>query len=185
MENLTKQQKDFLRNYAHTLNATKSALDGGYSDNVAHVQAKNLLSRKKYQKALNAIIEREVDKLEIPKAFILKKYLQVIDYASGECERQCGAEFEAGREFGSCATNVAKYDVNNKAESGSGSEFSGSVIEGAPQEPVRDFCEPKDPALLLKAIEGLQRFLERAKEEPKNEDITSFWQIDNVDCNKI
>ncbi len=153
MENLTKQQRNFLENYAHTLNATKSALDGGYSENVAGVQAKMLLSRMKYQKALNAIIEQEVDKLEIPKAFILKKYLQVIDYASGK----------------------------SKAKS----EFSGCENENGHKAPVRDFLEPEDASLLLKALEGLQRFLERAKDEPKNEGSSAFWQIENVDYNKI
>lgn len=153
MENLTKQQRNFLENYAHTLNATKSALDGGYSENVAAVQAKMLLSRMKYQKALNAIIEQEVDKLEIPKAFILKKYLQVIDYASGKSKAR--------------------------------SEFSGSENESGHKAPVRDFLEPEDASLLLKALEGLQRFLERAKDEQKNEGSSAFWQIENVDYNKI
>ncbi len=153
MKELTKQQKIFLENYAYSLNATKSALDANYKENVAHVQAKNLLSRAKYQIALNSIIEREVDKLEIPKAYVLKKYLQVIDYASGESASK--QVFEEG--------------------------FSESAQEGR----VRDFKAPKDAGLLLKALEGLQRFLERAKDEPKNEDLGGFWQIDNVDCTKI
>ena len=153
MKELTKQQKDFLRNYAHSLNAAKSALDAGYSESIAGVQAKNLLSRAKYQTALNSIIEREVDKLEIPKAYILKKYLQIIDYASGEC--------------------------------GAGLEFRGCDDERARNGPVRNFEEPRDAGLLLKALEGLQRFLERGKDEPKNENLGGFWQIDNVDCTKI
>lgn len=153
MKELTKQQKDFLRNYAHSLNATKSALDAGYTESVAHVQAKNLLGRSKYQIALNSIIEREVDKLEIPKAYILKKYLQIIDYASGE--------------------------------SGAGLGFMAHEDDSAQNARVRNFEEPKDAGLLLKALEGLQRFLERGKDEPKNEDLGGFWQIDNVDCTKI
>ncbi len=153
MENLTKQQKNFLENYAHTLNATKSALDGGYSENVAAVQAKMLLARAKYQQALNSIIEQDVDKLEIPKAFILKKYLQIIDFASGESK--------ARSEFSECGT------------------------QGANKAPVRDFREPEDAALLLKALDGLQRFLDRAKNEGESEKSSAFWQIDNIDCSKI
>ena len=135
------------------MNATKSALDAGYSENVAAVQAKNLLSRAKYQEGLNSIIESNLDKLEIPKAFILKKYLQIVDYASGECA--------------------------------TGQGLGGDYEERAHKSLVRDFSEPRDPALLLKAIEGLQRFLERVKDEPKNESSGGFWQIENVDCSKI
>lgn len=187
IENLTKQQKNFLRNYAHTLNAVKSALDGGYSENVAHVQARSLLSRKKYQQALNSIIEREVDKLEIPKAFILKKYLQVIDWASGDDEksiikpRNKGAEGVLGGKNEFDGGNLESENLQTATET----DFIEGENERAPEALVRDFCAPRDPSLLLKALEGLQRFLERAKEEPKSEEGSAFWQIDNVDCNKI
>lgn len=193
MENLTKQQINFLRNYAHSLNAVKSALDGGYSENVAHVQARSLLSRKKYQHALNSIIEREVDKLEIPKAFILKKYLQVIDWASGVDEKSVlnargghVAGMPAGKNgFDGFDGFVGVNLENENPQSGAGVGFLDKENKRAPEALVRDFCAPRDPSLLLKALEGLQRFLERAKEEPKNEEQSAFWQIDNVDCSKI
>ncbi len=175
MKDLTKQQKNFLENYAHTLNAVKSALDGGYSENVACVQAGSLLGKPKYQKALNAIIERNVDKFDIPKAFILKKYLQVIDYASGKCEVAQG--FKKSEE-------VSRENLN-EAKSIVGQQFSEIDGEQALEGFLRDFTPPRDAGLLLKALEGLQRFLARAEEEPKNDSLGTFWQIDNVDCNKI
>ena len=85
--------------------------------------------------------------------YILKKYLQIIDYASGESDIAQG--------------------------------FSDCGNESAQERAVRDFSVPKDATLLLKALEGLQRFLERAKDEPKNDNLGGFWQIDNVDCSKI
>ena len=86
-----------------------------------------------------------------------------------------------------CGKSAILLELNDIAsgESKARSEFSECGTQGAHKAPVRDFREPEDAALLLKALDGLQRFLDRAKNEGESEKSSAFWQIDNIDCSKI
>ena len=109
------------------------------------------------------MIEKRVDRLEIPKSFIIKKFIQLIDWASGE---------NGG--------NAHPAQVSGKHEQNS--EYK---IESPQKAHLRDFKAPKDPAILLRALEGLIKFLEREKSEAQEEDSGGISAILGVNCEKI
>ena len=170
MNELTKQQKKFLEEYANTLNIKQSALFADYNEKIALKQGRDFLSKKKYLQALNSIIERKIDHLEIPKSYIIKKFIQLIDWASGECAES------------STSANVsAKSTKNNKTENCEiNKEFTNTH-----KADLRAFKAPKDPAILLRALEGLTRFLERGKEQGEDAGSDGLSAILGVNCEKI
>ena len=167
MSELTKQQKKFLEEYANTLNIKQSAIFAEYSEKIALKQGRYFLSKEKYLKALNALIEKKVEHLEIPKSFIIKKFVQLIDWASGE-----------SAEKASITSDLGNFDEGEKNEN--------FEDENSPQnEPVRAFKAPKDPTIMLRALEGLVKFLERGKENGENSHQEDISAIIGVNCEKI
>ena len=163
MKEITKQQKKFLEEYATSLNVKASAISAEYSEKIALKQGLYFLSKEKYLKALNSLIEKRIARLEIPKSFIIKKFIQLIDWASGESDEKASAM--AG----------SKNSVENSADKNE-----------SPQEAhLRDFKAPKDPAILLRSLEGLIKFLEREKSNPQDDDTDGFSAILGVNCEKI
>ena len=85
-ENINNNQKKFLENYARTLHAEHSAHLAGYKNKISVTNVKKILDDPKKISMLNKIIKQSADKLEITKAFIVQKYLKIIEYAFFEDE---------------------------------------------------------------------------------------------------
>ncbi len=85
-ENININQKKFLENYAKTLDAEQSARLAGYKNKASVTNVKKILDDPKKIKQLNEIIKQSIKKLEITKAFIVQKYLKIIEYAFFEDE---------------------------------------------------------------------------------------------------
>lgn len=85
-DNINIKQKKFLINYANTLNAEFSAKAAGYKTPASISLAAKMLNEPKKIKLLNEIIKKNVEKLEITKAFVVQKYLKIIEYAFFEDE---------------------------------------------------------------------------------------------------
>ncbi len=83
MENtpLSAQQRQFLLNYADTLDARQSAQKAGYKAPGGITQAEKMLERERCRIQLNAIIEEKAAKYDICKAYVVKKYLEIIKHA--------------------------------------------------------------------------------------------------------
>ena len=85
-ENININQKKFLEHYARTLDAEHSARLAGYKNQISVTNVKKILDDPKKIGMLNKIIKQNADKLEITKAFIVQKYLKIIEYAFFEDE---------------------------------------------------------------------------------------------------
>ncbi len=85
-ENINIHQKKFLENYARTLDIAHSADLAGYKNSASYTNVKKILDDPKCKKALDKIIKKSAEKLEITKAFIVQRYLKIIDYAFFEDE---------------------------------------------------------------------------------------------------
>lgn len=85
-ENININQKKFLEHYARTLDAEHSARLVGYKNQISVTNVKKILDDPKKIGMLNKIIKQNADKLEITKAFIVQKYLKIIEYAFFEDE---------------------------------------------------------------------------------------------------
>ena len=81
---VTTQQRRFLTEYAECLDARSAALKAGYTAKSALLQARELLGREKYLRTLDEIIAQKAAALEVCPAFVVKKYLQLIFWATGE-----------------------------------------------------------------------------------------------------
>ena len=85
-ENININQKKFLENYARTLDIAHSAALAGYKNSTSFTNVKKILDDPKCIKALDEIIKKSAEKLEITKAFVVQKYLKIIEYAFFEDE---------------------------------------------------------------------------------------------------
>ena len=85
-ENININQKKFLEHYAKTLDAEQSAHAAGYKNKVSVTNVKKILDDPKNLKELDKIVQKNAKKLEITKAFIVQKYLRIIEYAFFEDE---------------------------------------------------------------------------------------------------
>ena len=85
-ENININQKKFLENYAKTLDCTLSAQLAGYKNQASVTNVKKILDNPKCLNILDEIIKKSVKKLEITKAFVVQKYLKIIEYAFFEDE---------------------------------------------------------------------------------------------------
>lgn len=85
-ENINNNQKKFLEHYATTLDCLKSARLAGYKSANALSAAKKILDNNQKLAILDKIIDSNAQKLNITRAFIIKKYLKIIDYAFFEDE---------------------------------------------------------------------------------------------------
>ena len=128
---VTSQQRRFLSEYADSLDARSSALKAGYSAKSAITQARELLGREKYLKALDEIITQKAMALEICPAFVVKKYLELIFWASADSET------------------------------------------------------PKDPVLLLRALDGLCKHLNRATSNDEGAEESMLTKIIGLNQEKI
>lgn len=79
---LTGQQKRFLCEYAKTLDIEKSAHKAGYKSTNSRAQAEGMLSKELYRRELEKIIAQKASYLDVCKAYIIKKYLELLEYAS-------------------------------------------------------------------------------------------------------
>lgn len=85
-EKINKNQKKFLEYYAKTLDMDTSAKIAGYKTPFGICGVKKFLDNPKGLFELEKIIKAGISKLEVTKAFIVKKYLQIIEYAFFEDE---------------------------------------------------------------------------------------------------
>ncbi len=85
-DNININQKKFLENYARTLDAEHSAHLAGYKNKNSVTNVKKILDDPKKINFLNKIIKQSAQKLEITKAFVVQKYLKIIEYAFFEDE---------------------------------------------------------------------------------------------------
>ncbi len=85
-ENININQKKFLENYAKTLDPEQSAQLAGYKTKTSVTNVKKILDDPEKIKQLNKIIRHNAKKLQITKAFIVQKYLKIIEYAFFEDE---------------------------------------------------------------------------------------------------
>ena len=81
---LTQQQRRFVKNYAETLDAVKSATDAGYSTSGIKTKAAELLKNPIILDEIHATIEKSAQSLKISDAYIIKKLLQIINSTSEE-----------------------------------------------------------------------------------------------------
>lgn len=85
---LTQQQQRFVKNYIETLDATKSALNAGYSAATAKTKAIELLKNPAILAEIHANIESSAQTLKISDAYIVKKLLQIINSTYEEPQPQ-------------------------------------------------------------------------------------------------
>lgn len=79
---ITQQQRRFLNEYSETLNLEKSAQQAGYKSTNAKAQAAALLQKEHYCKELEKIAQQKASYLNICKAYVVKKYLELVEYAT-------------------------------------------------------------------------------------------------------
>lgn len=89
---LTQQQRRFVKNYAETLDAVKSATDAGYSTSGIKTKAAELLKNPIILDEIHATIEKSAQSLKISDAYIIKKLLQIINSTSEEPQTTTGNE---------------------------------------------------------------------------------------------
>lgn len=89
---LTQQQRRFVKNYAETLDAVKSATDAGYSTSSIKTKAAELLKNPIILDEIHATIEKSAQSLKISDAYIIKKLLQIINSTSEEPQTTTGNE---------------------------------------------------------------------------------------------
>jgi len=85
-KHITQQQKRFLNEYADTLNLEKSARAAGYRSTNVLSQVRAMLLKPAFKQELEKIISERVFCLDIPRSYIVKKYLELIEYASAADE---------------------------------------------------------------------------------------------------
>jgi len=85
-EEINANHKKFLEYYAKTLNARQSAQLAGYKSENGISSVKKILDNPKKVFELEKIIAKSISKLEVTKAFVVKKYLKIIEYAFFEDE---------------------------------------------------------------------------------------------------
>ena len=84
--NLSSSHKNFLEYYAKTLNLGESAKAAGYKGKGAINTAQRILDNPQKLHELEKIIKKNAQKFEITKAYLIGKYLKIIDYALFEDE---------------------------------------------------------------------------------------------------
>lgn len=89
---LTQQQRRFVKNYAETLDAVKSATEAGYSPSGIKTKAAELLKNPVVLNEIHATIEKSAHTLKISDAYIIKKLLQIINSTSEEPQTTTGNE---------------------------------------------------------------------------------------------
>ena len=127
-ENINNNQKKFLEHYAKTLDAEHSARLAGYKNQNTVTNVKKILDDPKKLKQLDEIIKQNAKKLEITKAFIVQKYLKIIEYAffedenglkepqlalralDGLCKQLCGNKYEELKTKKSIFENIEGLD---------------------------------------------------------------------------
>ncbi len=75
---LTPQQRQFLINYAQSLDTRQSAQKAGYKAPGGITQAEKLLKNPHHRAQLDAITEEKALKYDICKAYVVKKYLEIM-----------------------------------------------------------------------------------------------------------
>lgn len=85
-ENINNNQKKFLQNYAKTLDSRHSAKLAGYKSETSVSNVLKMLDNPQKLEYFNRIITKSARKLDITKAFIVQKYLKIIEYAFFEDE---------------------------------------------------------------------------------------------------
>lgn len=82
---LTLKQQKFVANYIATGNGTKAAIEAGYSEKVAHVQAFENLRKPKIQERINQVTAKIEERGVVTKEYVLEGLKEVHQLAlSGE-----------------------------------------------------------------------------------------------------
>ncbi len=73
--------KAFVNEYIKDLNSTKAAVRAGYKNNEAEKKGKLLLENPEIIKEIKNTIKKQVNKLQIEKAYIIEKLLSIIEFS--------------------------------------------------------------------------------------------------------
>ena len=79
---LTNVQKKFIKIYIDTLNPAKSAIEAGYCEKNAPSVAQMLLDKEYVIDEINSILSSQTRTLNISKAYIVKKLVDIIEHLS-------------------------------------------------------------------------------------------------------
>ena len=84
METLTKQQKAFVAEYIKCLDAKEAAIKAGYQKSHAKIQGEALIKKEAVLKELNRLLNKQVETLQVGKAYIVKRLLNIIEFSLEE-----------------------------------------------------------------------------------------------------
>lgn len=83
---LNKQQRKFIAEYIKTLDARGSAIKAGYSAGTAAKTAETLLAKEYVLKEIEERLRQKTKSLEVSKAYLVHKFLEIAEYALQEEE---------------------------------------------------------------------------------------------------
>lgn len=81
MEILTKQQKSFVSEYIRGLDVREAAIKAGYQKSRAKLQGELLLRKESVLKEINRLLSKQVDSLQVGKAYIVQRLLNIIEFS--------------------------------------------------------------------------------------------------------
>lgn len=88
-------QKKFITAYIDTLNPIKSAIDAGYCEKNAASAAQNILDNDSVINEINSILSSQTKTLNISKAYIVKKLVDIIENSLNTIEPDCINEVDS------------------------------------------------------------------------------------------
>jgi len=84
MKQLTKKQKLFVSEYIKTLNGEKALISAGYKSNVTEASVRKLLNNDLIVKEINYQLNHQIDRLNVPKGYVIRKLLQIAEFSLQE-----------------------------------------------------------------------------------------------------
>lgn len=81
MNNLTNQQRAFVREYVRTLDVKKAAQKAGYSRKRLGQYGKELLKKPFIRAAIEEYINEQIESLQVNKAYIIARLLKIIEFS--------------------------------------------------------------------------------------------------------
>lgn len=108
---LSNVQKKFITVYIDTLNPIKSAIDAGYCEKNAASAAQTLLDNEYIINEINCILSSQTKTLNISKAYIVKKLVDIIENSLNNIEPDSINESENHGRTGAGRTFKKQKDV--------------------------------------------------------------------------
>lgn len=103
---LTNVQKKFIKVYLDTLNPAKSAIEAGYCEKNAPSVAQMLLDNENIINEINFILSSQTRTLNISKAYIVKKLVDIIENSLNDSTYE--SDFEENLTTNNRGKNVSK-----------------------------------------------------------------------------